>query len=363
MVLCISLFVVALVTIAWSVFKVWKHPRLLERAGISKPKMFILLYAISFLSAKTAALFFMMQGHIPEAFHCTAVPVSFSVSEAQYKPMADSESMLAGTNCTFCFPESDRNPGEPPAAGCDDRIGGKSYYYACETSCTKLFFTGAGSTGPSLALFVLAPLVWLPFSVYANNEVAQLIDGVWADHAGGSAGGSSYARIGLSTTPHGYYTIVPLVHSMTLGCAALVFIFVLQTHGSQDGYAGYLAVPPEQDISLGGDRGLEAVKGPLRKTCNAVTAGTVLLNAVMLCRVALEVGQSLLERGMATLRGPSPGRGAPLLSGSESPLAADADADADSDGGGRGAPPSGEERAEGVATAFGVALALFGGAE
>jgi hypothetical protein len=155
--------------------------------------MFILLYAISFLSAKTAALFFMMQGHIPEAFHCTAVPVSFSVSEAQYKPMADSESMLAGTNCTFCFPESDRKPGEPPAAGCDDRIGGKSYYYACETSCTKLFFTGAGSTGPSLALFVLAPLVWLPFSVYANNEVAQLIDGVWADHAGGSAGGSSYA--------------------------------------------------------------------------------------------------------------------------------------------------------------------------
>ena len=61
------------------------------------------------------------------------------------------------------------------------------------------------------------------------------------------------------------------------------------------------------------------------------------MNAAMLCRVALEIVQSLLERGMTTLRGPSPGRGAPLLSESESPLAADADAD--SDGGGRGARP------------------------
>ena len=274
---------------------------------------------------------------------------------------ADSESVLVGTNCTLCFPQSDRKPGEPAAVGCDDRIGENSYYYACETSCTKLFFSGAGSMGPSLAQFVLAPLVWLPFSVYANNEVAQLIDGVWAGHAGGVATGSTYARIGLSTSPHGYYTIVPLVHSMTLGCAALVFIFVLQTHGSQDGYAGYLAVPPEQDISLGGDRGLEAVKDPLREACNAVTAGTVLLNVVMLCRVVLEVGLSVLERGMSSLRGSSPGHGARLLSESESPAAADADSNAD--GGGRGVAPSGEDRAEGVATAVGVALALFAGAE
>ena len=37
----------------------------------------------------------------------------------------------------------------------------------------------------SLQTFMLLPLMWLPFAVYSNNEVAQLIDGLWWQHVNG----------------------------------------------------------------------------------------------------------------------------------------------------------------------------------
>eukprot|EP01047_Picozoa_sp_COSAG01_P131134 COSAG01_NODE_60823_length_292_cov_1.544041_1_plen_36_part_01 len=31
----------------------------------------------------------------------------------------------------------------------------------------------------TLDVFVLVPLIWLPFAIYSNNEVARMIHGIW----------------------------------------------------------------------------------------------------------------------------------------------------------------------------------------
>ena len=172
--------------------------------------------------------------------------------------------------------------------------------YACQTSCTRLFFSGGGSAGqdsnsplptlqsPSLVVCVLAPLLWLPFAVYANNEVAQLIDGVWFQHTNGpksTAGTSSSVRIGLSTTSQGYYTIAPLIHAVTIACAGIVSVFVWSS-------GGYVVEPPSR---LRATHEGAVAQEALEKACLAVTIGTVLLNLVMLLRVLVEVVSSLRE--------------------------------------------------------------------
>ena len=143
------------------------------------------------------------------------------------------------------------------------------------------------------------------------------------------------------------------MHSITLACAGLVCFFLAST-------GGYLAVSPAQDTDILPDRGLTAIAGPLRRTCVAATAGAVALNAVMLFRVVLEVTLSLLERGIQTLRAPSP-RTAHGPSRS-TPLLDDAVGRLPRSRGGNGIGPS-TERGEGFATAIGIGLALFGAAE
>jgi hypothetical protein len=167
--------------------------------------------------------------------------------------------------------------------------------YVCETSCTRLFFSGGSASEfdrddvlsflrrPSLEVFVLVPLLWLPFAVYANNEAAQLIDGVWFHFKNAALDGN--VRIGLSTTSQGYYTIAPLIHAMTIACAGIVAM-MLWTGG------GYAVQPPDGlDATPVG----RAAKKALDTACFWVTVGAVILNSVMLLRTLLEIGSSLWE--------------------------------------------------------------------
>jgi hypothetical protein len=123
--------------------------------------------------------------------------------------------MDPSVKCTLCYPFE----GGDVSAGCRNVTLEDGVYYDCSVSCTTLFFSGAGTASYSLSMFVIAPLMWLPFTVYyANNEVAQLIDGVWWQHQEEVAAmsQSTKTRIGLSTTAHGYDTIAPLVHAVTI---------------------------------------------------------------------------------------------------------------------------------------------------
>jgi len=64
---------------------------------------------------------------------------------------------------------------------------GNKLEFECTSSCARLFFTGSGISGGSnqqLMIFVMVPLMWVPFAVYCNNEVSQLIDGLWFQHQG-----------------------------------------------------------------------------------------------------------------------------------------------------------------------------------
>ena len=83
---------------------------------------------------------------------------------------------------------------------------------------------------------VLLPLIWLPVAVYSNNEVAQLIDGLWWQKTAimsiqlersGSPVPKPTQRIGLSTTLHGYYTVAPLLHAFVLAGTAISLALIL----------------------------------------------------------------------------------------------------------------------------------------
>merc|ERR1719171_2768576 len=46
-------------------------------------------------------------------------------------------------------------------------------WFGCDRDCQDYFFSDN-----TLGEF-LPPLLWVPFAVYSNNEVARLVDGVW----------------------------------------------------------------------------------------------------------------------------------------------------------------------------------------
>ena len=317
----VSLLVLALFTISFAVRKVWNKRVLLVNAGVSKPRLFIVLYAVSFLGSKFATLFFMLQGHVPDLVgifggaECTLNSVQFAADHIQMSGphLAQLVSSNAG-NCSTCF-TTQKDDGIYQDL-CFQFHGNASLleapHYVCETSCQRLFFNGGDadhndpSSGgwsslipqrPSLVVFVLMPLLWLPFAVYANNEVSQLIDGVWRGHSADVRTNTS-VRIGLSTSADGYYVIAPLIHAVTVGCAGLIALFI----STSGGY--YVWIPDQltEPISMR-DPGKAAAQeverkallAALPKAQHVVTVGTTCLNLVMLVRVLVEIGSSVLS--------------------------------------------------------------------
>ena len=65
----------------------------------------------------------------------------------------------------LCYPASVDNS-SAAVAGC--RSDTTELYYACTTSCMKLFYLG-DEHSRSLQEFVLVPLLWLPFAVPAPH--------------------------------------------------------------------------------------------------------------------------------------------------------------------------------------------------
>ena len=100
-----------------------------------------------------------------------------------------SKDLDASIDCTLCFPASTRANNTTPDDRCAEYKDAPFVVYACTTDCATIFFSGAGTlpkagqpdTRPPITLdvFVLVPVLWLPFAVYSNNEVARMIDGIW----------------------------------------------------------------------------------------------------------------------------------------------------------------------------------------
>jgi hypothetical protein len=86
-------------------------------------------------------------------------------------------------------------------------------WFGCGGECKGYFFSD-----DVLGQFLPA-LMWVPLCVYCNNEVAQLIDGLWWKHARNDDTG----RIGLSDALHGYRAVSPLVQVFVVLSAALSF--------------------------------------------------------------------------------------------------------------------------------------------
>ena len=68
---------------------------------------------------------------------------------------------------------------------------------------------------------LIPTLAWVPFAVYANNEVAQLLDGIWWQHQRGDESGAS--RVGLSSAQHGVQATAPLVQAIVMACVGLSY--------------------------------------------------------------------------------------------------------------------------------------------
>ena len=138
----------------------------------------------------------------------------------------------------------------------------------------------------SLDVFVLLPVLWLPFAVYSNNEVARMIDGVWQrrKNASSMARGThgslhTAARVGLSTTGHGYIAVANLAHAVFLLCGAANVYFLVLSWGVT-GHFGYVVDAPP---------GLEdSVQQPLDKAGKYVTWSIITLNLLMLSRLLYE---------------------------------------------------------------------------
>eukprot|EP01047_Picozoa_sp_COSAG01_P022191 COSAG01_NODE_1311_length_10774_cov_18.218299_2_plen_771_part_00 len=273
----VSLAILALMTAAFAVMKVWRQPQLLEKTGVSNPRAFILLYTLSYVGCKFGTIFFMAQGHMPSWFGCDETLVRFNASK-EFGLSSHSDAI----ECRICYPlapSSANTTASEPSTVCDSTTN--DVYYSCGSSCIQLFYSGDQSM--DLVTFVLVPMMWLPFAVYANNEVAQLIDGIWWRHLNGNMKTSSSVKIGLSSTADGYYTIAPLVQSVTIACGVILTCFVATTGG---GYQ--IRVPLEM---LKAAKGIET-QTALHRSGRAVTICAVLLNAMMLIRALVELSVS-----------------------------------------------------------------------
>ena len=142
-----SFLVVAIMTLAFSLRKVWSHQHLLTAVGVKSPRRFLIQYALSFAAAKLGILLLMVAGRAPD-------------------------------------------------------------WFVCDTECRKHFFSSR-----TIASLMVA-LMWIPCVVYSNNEVAQLLDGIWWSHVG-------QRRVGLSTATHGVLVVSPLVQAFAWVCAVV----------------------------------------------------------------------------------------------------------------------------------------------
>ena len=185
----VSLIVLALVTIAFAVCKVWSKDWLLLSAGVSRPRMFIVQYGVSFLCSKCATVFFMLQGHVPGLAGCSPVSVTFPATSAEMNT-GDMQHLISANaiDCTLCFPQGVGDASPELCRPFYNEAELTDPRYVCTSSCTRLFFSGGGGstadqdTGsglaglvparPTLVVFVLAPLLWLPQS--RQNALAGL---------------------------------------------------------------------------------------------------------------------------------------------------------------------------------------------
>jgi hypothetical protein len=269
----LSIFILGLLTYAFDALKIYRQPSLVEDVGVVDGKLFVKMYSLSFVCCKLATTFFVLLGHIPDIAGCDSKPIKF------HGPNEHDSSI----DCTVCYVNNQPPGNAPPDDQCD--ANSPMTYNRCTTTCTKLFFSGAGEIQISLDVFVLVPLLWLPFTVYSNNEVARMIDGIWQARRDRDVNRGSLmhiaTRVGLSSTVHGYSAIVNLSHAVFFICFGLTLYFLAASGG------GYF-----MDVGsiCGGTCGseLDALQQPLDKAGRYVTCSIVALNTLMLSRLCYE---------------------------------------------------------------------------
>eukprot|EP01043_Picozoa_sp_COSAG02_P061051 COSAG02_NODE_8116_length_2702_cov_2.379946_1_plen_423_part_00 len=284
----VSIFILGLLTYAFDACKIYKDPTLVEDVGVVDGKRFVIMYSLSFVCCKLATVFFVVLGHIPDIAGCDSNPITF------HGPNEHDSSI----ECSVCY-VNNRPPGNaPPDDKCDD--DSPLTYNRCTTTCTKLFFSGAGEIPISLDVFVLVPLLWLPLAVYSNNEVARMIDGIWQTRTDrdslrvcqtfdANRGSETHtaARVGLSSTVHGYSAIVNLSHAVFLICFGLTLYFLVASGGGYYVDVGSICAVGNAGGGTCGSE-LDAVQQPLDKAGRYVTYSIVALNALMFFRLCYE---------------------------------------------------------------------------
>jgi hypothetical protein len=243
------------------------------------------MYSFSFFCCKLATIFFVVLGHIPELAGCGSEAQEFKGTREM---LLNRDGSLT-IECIICFPNNKLND-----TRCLDDA--PNTYYPCTTTCAKLFFSGGGKMPISLDVFVLVPILWLPFMVYSNNEVARMIDGVWQRRSivASSTGKNSQsvhtsARVGLSTTGHGYSAIANLAHAVFLLCGAAHLYFLLKSWIAT-GHFGYVVDAPPGNMLIG-DLSLDlgdVLQEPLDEAGRYVTWSVIVLNLLTLSRFLYE---------------------------------------------------------------------------
>jgi hypothetical protein len=243
--------------------------------GLGSGKRFILMYSLSFACCKLVTVFFVLLGHIPQFVDCDS-------EEHHFKGRSDLHESI---DCVVCYAANSENN-----TRCDAKE--TSIYYDCATTCTKVFFSGGGIMPVELDVFVLVPLLWLPFVVYSNNEVARMIEGVRQERDTGvsSQSISGDTKLGLSSTAHGYTGITPLAHAIYLLCCCALGLFLFKSSRElPSGEHGYY-VPLEKVLGLTESSELvQKWQEPIRKAGQTVTVICILLNSGMMVRFLFEM--------------------------------------------------------------------------
>ena len=104
-----SFAIMALLTLAFDVRKVWSNPEIVQQAGVENVsgRRFICLYAMSFLSSKAATLLFMASGYISKWLGCDQTPLLYEYHGQDLDRLGHEDGTLGhedGTECSLCFP-------------------------------------------------------------------------------------------------------------------------------------------------------------------------------------------------------------------------------------------------------------------
>ena len=288
----VSVLILALLTAALEACKVYSDPELIENVGIADGRKFIRMYFLSFACCKIATVFFVALGYIPWLSGCN--------SSAQ--PFEGSKDLDASIDCTVCFPSSTKGANITNSIMCAPYADELTLrvVHACKTDCATIFFSGAGTpeNRPPITLdvFVLVPVLWLPFAVYSNNEVARMIDGVWQRKKeketvrtiGGTGGLHHSARVGLSTTGHGYIAVVNLAHAVFLLCFLAMLSFLVTTRNDRHPWGGYSVTAPPGIPTK--------VQERLDMAGRVVTWSVIAINLLMMCRFLYEQSMNSIPR-------------------------------------------------------------------